>query len=114
MIKPRGKKSVQAVVDAFKLLGFNDRPDNYDALTVDTRWRTLRSELHPDRNQGDEDAADRFDQARKAYELARAYTLEPKPCGSCGGTGKVERESTNPLLPATKINCRDCRGSGQR
>lgn len=100
--------------EAFRLLGFNDDPDKYDALTIDTRWRTMRSQLHPDRHQDDPNAGHKFDQTRKAYELARAYTLKPKPCRDCGGTGKILRDSPNPLMPPTRINCKTCKGSGSR
>lgn len=98
---------------AFKVLGLEDDPDSYDVQAVDGRWRELRTQLHPDKPTGD---AAKFDEARKAYQAARFYTLEPKLCSDCDGKGKVEKTTVtrNPLLPPLMVNCNTCRGSGQR
>lgn len=96
---------------AFVTLGLVDDPDSYDVQAIDSQWRTLRSELHPDKPTGDQD---KFDTARKAYDAARFYALEPKPCADCDGKGKVEKPSRNPILPPMTVNCATCRGSGQR
>lgn len=97
--------------EAFKVLGLEDDPDSYDVQTVDARWRELRTQLHPDKPTGD---AAKFDEARKAYQAARFYTLEPKPCHDCDGKGKVLRTNRNPLLAPLLVNCSTCRGSGIR
>lgn len=107
----RTARQLQADREAFKVLGLENDPDSYDVLELDQRWRTLRSELHPDKPAGDQV---KFDQARKAYEAARFYALEPKPCRECSGVGKVERTSANAFCAPMKVNCVTCRGSGVR
>lgn len=99
--------------EAFKVLGLDGDPDDYDVQKVDARWRELRTQLHPDRPTGD---AVKFDEARKAHAAARFYALEPKACRDCDGTGKVEKTNPgrNPLQAPIKINCGTCRGSGLR
>lgn len=97
---------------AFQVMGFDGDPDVVTVLELDTRWRALRSELHPDKPTGD---AERFDTVKKAYEAARFYALEPKPCGECGGTGKVKRLGGSGFTATTlTINCPVCKGSGLR
>lgn len=96
---------------AFVVLGLDGDPDSYDVQDVDTRWRALRSELHPDKPTGDKH---KFDEARKAYDTARFYTLEPKPCRDCDGKGRVLRTNRNPVVPPMTVNCSTCRGSGLR
>src|SRR3546814_8082324 len=96
---------------AFKVLGLEDDPDSYDVQAIDGRWRELRTQLHPDKPTGD---AAKFDEARKAYNAARFYALEPKPCNECKGSGKVEKTQRNPQLAPMRVNCGTCRGSGQR
>lgn len=109
------RKGILKDVDraAFKVLGLDEDPDSYDVQVVDSRWRELRSQLHPDRSGGD---AAKFDAAKKAYDAARFYALEPKPCPACKGAGKVEAPSQRGgfgSAPLT-INCGTCRGSGRR
>lgn len=114
MIARRPGRLTDADRAAFQVLGLTDEPDTYDVQAVDARWRQLRTELHPDKPTGD---AVKFDLARKAYQAARFYALEPKPCPDCQGSGKREAPSqrsatfgANPLMFA----CDTCRGSGQR
>ena len=111
MIARRPGHLSQADRDAFKVLGLEEDPDSYDVQAIDGRWRTLRTQLHPDKPTGD---AVKFDEARKAYNAARFYALEPKPCNECKGSGKVERTNRNPLLAPMLVNCSTCRGSGLR
>lgn len=111
MIRRRPGYLSDAERAAFQTLGLRAAPDTYDVLAVDTRWRQLRTELHPDKPGGD---AAKFDEARKAHAAARFYALQPKPCSTCGGNKKVERASRNPLLPPMLVNCPACRGSGER
>lgn len=99
---------------AFKVLGLEEDPDTYAVTDVDTRWRQLRAQLHPDKPTGD---AQQFALSYKAYQAARFYALEPKRCPDCQGTGKREAPSqrsgvfgANPLM----FNCDTCRGSGLR
>lgn len=99
---------------AFEILGI---PSTSSVGEVDAKWRELRSSLHPDRPGGD---ADKFDQARKAYQSARFYALEPKMCPDCNGAGKVERSVKSAVpLPSFKssdklyFRCRTCSGRGQ-
>src|SRR3546814_10489787 len=72
---------------AFKVLGLEDDPDSYDVQAIDGRWRELRTQLHPDKPTGD---AAKFDEARKAYNAARFYALEPKPCRSEEQTSELQ------------------------
>lgn len=102
---------VRRDADAFKLLGLENDPDTYTVQDVDTAWRTLRSELHPDRPGGD---ADKFDAVRKAYESARFYALEPKPCTECDGTGKVAGKHQRGFNAERVFQCGTCHGRGQR
>lgn len=97
--------------DAFQVLGLLEDPDSYDVQAVDSRWRDLRSQLHPDRPGGD---AAKFDQARKAYDAARHYVLQPKPCPDCGGTGKREvvRANDGFGVGTMTLNCKTCKGRG--
>lgn len=111
MIARRPGHLSQADRNAFKVLGLEEDPDSYDVQAVDARWRELRTQLHPDKPTGD---AAKFDEARKAYQAARFYTLEPKPCLDCDGKGKVLRANRNPLLAPMPVNCSTCRGSGIR
>lgn len=97
--------------EAFKVLGLDEDPDTYEVQTIDARWRELRAQLHPDKPAGD---AAKFDEARKAYQAARFYALEPKPCLDCDGKGKVLRANRNPLFAPMPVNCSTCRGSGKR
>lgn len=98
---------------AFQVLGLHDQPDTYTVQAVDAAWRHLRSELHPDRPGGD---AAKFNAAKKAYDAARFYALQPKPCPTCEGSGKVpapdQRRASfaQPIL----IMCTTCYGSGHR
>lgn len=96
---------------AFQVLGLDADPDTYDVQDVDSRWRELRSQLHPDRPGGD---AAKFDTTRKAYEAARFYALEPKPCPTCKGNGKIDGPAPRGFGPPIRVNCSACRGSGQR
>ena len=97
---------------AFQVLGLMEDADGYDVLAVDTRWRQLRAELHPDKPGGD---AAKFDQARKAYDAARFYALQPKPCVACGGKGKQPAPSRRGGFKAPlELNCTTCKGSGLR
>lgn len=98
--------------EAFKSIGLFEEPDTYTVLDVDARWRILRSQLHPDKPGG---VASQFDAARKAYDAARFYALEPKPCGDCDGHGKVQAPSQRGSFTATlMINCSTCKGSGRK
>lgn len=98
--------------EAFKVLGLDEDPDSYDVQAVDSRWREVRSQLHPDRPGGD---AAKFDVTRKAYEAARFYVLEPKPCPTCKGTGRVATPSQRGGFGAPlERRCDTCHGSGRR
>lgn len=95
--------------DAFEHLGLS-----IDATVeqVDERWRTLRSAVHPDRPGGD---AQKFHLARVAYNEARFWSLEPKPCAECGGSGKRPPEryaGIGTREDSLRLNCRACKGSG--
>jgi DnaJ-class molecular chaperone len=95
---------------AFKMLGFDGEPDSITVEEVDTRWRELRSALHPDKATGD---AVRFHECNLAYKAARFYALQPKPCNNCEGLGKINRNSSRGFAGAKLyINCSRCRGSG--
>jgi DnaJ-class molecular chaperone len=64
-------------LDALELdgdAGFND---------VKAAYRRLAKEYHPDTNQGDEAAADRFQKVQAAYEFLRK--AEERKNGAVGG-----------------------------
>jgi DnaJ-class molecular chaperone len=97
---------------AFSVLGLHLNADVYTVLDVDARWRVLRSELHPDKPSGD---AAKFHEAKQAYDVARQYALEPKPCKSCHGTGKREVPGSHGRFTAPlEMVCATCKGSRQR
>lgn len=80
-------------------------PDGSSADEIQLRWRTLRSELHPDHG-GDPDA---FHQASEAYAQALTEAQAPKPCPTCGGhktIGIVRGFNT------IKVCCSYCGGTG--
>lgn len=106
MIKKR--TSTTQLKQAFELLGLTL---DADVQEIDSRWRELRTQLHPDKPTGD---AQKFDQMRKAYDEARFYSLQPKPCEACEGTGKTMRVSQNPLVAPLPMTCKTCGGSGQQ
>lgn len=91
-------------MNPFAVLGLEESasPDE-----VKARWRSLASEHHPD-NGG---SAERFDECRKAYEAAHSLASEPKPCGNCGGAGKV---TVTRGFNQVKLPCSVCHGSGQQ
>lgn len=91
-------------VSPFDTLGL---PETATAAEVETRWRTLRAELHPDKG-GD---ADQFHEAQKAYTKALAIANEPKICEPCGGAGKV---TVARGFNQVKLPCEACGGSGER
>lgn len=107
----REQRFATADREAFRSIGLFEEPDTYDVQDVDARWRVLRSQLHPDKPGG---VASQFDAARKAYEAARFYVLEPKPCNTCNGAGKVDGPASRGFGPPIRVSCSACRGSGQR
>lgn len=107
MIKRMNGATLRA---AAELLGV---PVDVELPVLEARWRELRTQLHPDKPDGD---AAKFDQARKAYDAVRAYALEPKPCADCEGTGKVDapQRARVEFSAPMKLKCKTCGGSGQR
>lgn len=89
---------------AFAALGLG--PDA-DVAAVEAAWRRLRSELHPDRPDGD---AERFDAGRRAYELARAHAAAPRRCLTCDGLGKLHQQRGFHVMSRA---CPACRGTGR-
>lgn len=79
-------------------------PQDATPADVEARWRVLRSELHPDKG-GD---AEKFDEAKKAYEKALHEASQPKVCENCGGAGKVVVQRG---FIQTTVVCQACRGS---
>ena len=67
-----------------EILGLHEDASSQE---IGDRWRTLRSELHPDRG-GD---AGEFDAAKKAYEQAHAEAVaRESTCKTCGGSGSID------------------------
>lgn len=87
---------------AFEVLAL---PLTATADEVKTRWRELASLYHPD-NGGD---AAKFHQAKTAYEIAHRVASEPKPCDSCGGSGKIK---TVRGINVVTTMCQICGGAG--
>lgn len=86
----------------FEILGLTDTASPTE---VQTRWRELASEHHPDRG-GD---PEKFHVCREAYEAALKESEEPKPCAECGGVGKIRVSRGFNQVTTT---CPTCRGSG--
>lgn len=91
--------------EAFKILGI--APTN-DVAEIDQAWRVLRSKLHPDKPSGDKD---KFDQARKAYDLVWSEATKPKPCLNCDGLGKLKQQRGFTIM---ERKCPECKGSGKQ
>jgi DnaJ-class molecular chaperone len=72
---------------------------------IEQAWRQLRSQHHPDRG-GD---AATFSAVKRAYEQALAESNEPKPCSSCGGSGKHQKVRGFAVLA---MSCIACGGTG--
>ena len=87
---------------SFALLGLADTATPEE---VKARWRELASTHHPDRGG---DAAE-FNRYRQAYNEALAEASAPKPCETCGGSGKV---MAGRGFSAIKVVCPTCQGDG--
>lgn len=85
---------------AFELLGL---ATDASVEEVDSAWRTLRRDAHPDKGGNEE----RFDGLRRAYQSARFWALEPKRCPECDGTG--DKPDARQYLKT----CDACHGSGK-
>ncbi len=87
---------------AFEKLGL---PDTATPEEVKAKWRQLCMIHHPDRGGNPCE----FDELRRAYRLAHAEASEPKPCGACGGSGKVTQSHG---FSSIELSCPACGGSG--
>lgn len=87
-------------------LGILGLPPGASADDIQTRWRQLRSELHPDHG-GD---AEKFHQASEAYAAAIFDARQPRPCQACGGNGSLKVVNG---FHTTKLSCEACGGSGE-
>ena len=94
---------------AFRILGLHEEAESYAVEQIDAAWRKLRSELHPDRG-GDPGC---FAATKRAYDIARFCSLEPKACLVCDGSGKVMSTGRRGFS-LVSVNCFTCRGSGLR
>jgi len=81
-------------------------PEDASTDQIRTRWRELRSQLHPDHG-GD---AEKFHQASRAYDDAMAEAQEPKPCLTCGGAGSVKVSRGFNVIT---MHCAVCDGTGE-
>ena len=87
---------------AFATLGL---PDTATPDEVKAKWRELCMIHHPDRGGN----AVEFNTIRKAYKVAMEEASEPKPCGSCKGSGKVTQTMG---WSSIELPCQACGGSG--
>jgi DnaJ-class molecular chaperone len=87
---------------AFATLGL---PDTSTPDEVKAKWRELCMIHHPDRGGN----AVEFNTIRKAYKAAMDEASEPKPCGSCKGSGKVTQTMG---WSSIELPCQACGGSG--
>jgi len=81
-------------------------PDTCTLEDVERRWKQLASEFHPDKG-GD---AEKFIEYREAYQQARLIVVEPKPCRTCNGSGKITK---NYGFNSMSVFCDDCGGIGE-
>lgn len=88
----------------FEILGL---PATATLDEVEHQWKLLASTHHPDRG-GD---AAKFIEFREAYQAARELSVEPQPCGTCRGTGKV---SKNYGFSTMSVFCDECGGVGEK
>lgn len=72
---------------------------------VRAEWRRLAFISHPDKGG---DAAE-FARLRVLYVAALSEANEPKPCTTCGGTGKVKHSHG---FSSIDMPCPTCGGSG--
>lgn len=87
---------------AFQTLGL---PETASPEEVKAKWRELCMIHHPDRGGN----AVEFNEIRKAYKQAMEEASAPKPCGSCGGSGKVKHSHG---FNSIDLPCPTCGGSG--
>lgn len=87
---------------AFQTLGL---PDTATPEEVKAKWRELCMVHHPDRGGN----AVEFNEIRKAYKQAMEEASAPKPCTTCGGTGKVKHSHG---FNSIDMPCPMCGGSG--
>lgn len=87
---------------AFEKLGL---PETATPDEVKAKWRELCMIHHPDRGGNPCE----FDEIRRAYKVAFAEASAPKPCGACGGTGKVKQMHG---WSSVEMPCPACGGSG--
>ena len=80
-------------------------PDTATPDEIKARWRELCMIHHPDRGGNPCD----FNEIRKAYKIAMEEASAPKPCGSCGGSGKVKHSHG---FNSIDMPCPMCGGSG--
>lgn len=87
---------------AFATLGL---PDTATPDEVKAKWRELCMIHHPDRGGN----AVEFNTIRKAYKAAMEEASQPKPCGSCKGSGKVTQTHG---FSSIELPCAQCGGVG--
>lgn len=93
--------------EAAQVLGIEIELGEPTLAQVNQAWRDARSRLHPDREGGD---ADKFDRARKAYDLLHRHVTRPRVCPDCLGEGKTSHARGFTVL---KLPCSRCRGTGE-
>jgi DnaJ-class molecular chaperone len=97
---------VNDIAKAAALFGFP--PDREPPMReLSKRWRVLRSQLHPDREGGD---AEKFNEAKQAYDTLYAFITRTRDCPVCFGVGKVETRHGFDVMRQT---CRRCHGTGE-
>lgn len=74
---------------------------------LDARWRELRSALHPDREGGD---ADKFAEAKQAYDVLHKHLNRPRICNHCNGHGTTLWQKGFTTLHR---KCTHCDGTGE-
>lgn len=93
--------------DPFETLGL---PDTATLAEVEAAWKRLAGETHPDKPGG---SAHRFIEVREAYREAKEIALErlePQPCETCRGTGRVRQTFG---FSSIEVACETCEGSGK-
>ena len=90
------------VREAFEHLGVTVSATPDEVLSA---WRDMARRLHPDTGSGNAYA---FDQARRAYDVARTAAAV---CPTCLGVATLSRVEN---FATVKRRCPACRGSGRR
>ena len=93
---------------AFDPFEYLSLPPYATEAEVQTAYRRLAQVHHPDHG-GTDEIFDKLQKAKIAAIAACRKSMDPAPCASCAGTGKVAHVSG---WGSISIACKDCGGGG--